>query len=66
MLVIGQELYLVGESGFECLTGTQRPLIGLFTDEVAAELRGRIDLLTARDELDNVESAEGESEAASA
>ena len=55
MLVIGRELYLLGDAGPECLTGTQQPLIGLFTDEVAAELRGRIDLLTARNELKHVE-----------
>lgn len=55
LLVVGQDMYLLGERGAECLTGTQLPLIGLFTDDVAAELRGRIEVLSTRKDFSNVE-----------
>jgi hypothetical protein len=56
VLVIGDDAYLLDEGKAECLTESkQLPLAGLFTDHVAAELRGCIDLLKARNELGHTE-----------
>jgi hypothetical protein len=60
LLVLGDAVYLLGDTRtVECLTpDRQLPLVQLFADEIESEVRGRVEVLSARVRMVAVPSCE--------